>query len=496
MNRTVKKMIMPTAVFLSFFWAGPYIWNNFIINPARSVSAITPAMAAEKGLKAGMIDPKTGKKIKYWAAPMDPTYIRDEPGKSPMGMDMVPVYEEEGEEKEPASTIRIDPVTMQNMGVRLGRVERKPLIKYIRAYGNITYDEKRIYTVNTKFSGWIEKLYIDFVGKKVKKGQPLFDIYSPELVTAQEEYLLAVQQQKSLEKSPYPSIREGAKRLLEASRTRLEYWDLTDAQIHRIEQSGRVRKTVTVNSPANGVVIKKWAFLGHYVKPGEHLYEIADLSTVWVDVEVYEYELPWIKNGMPAKMELAYMPGKVFTGKVLYVYPFLTAKTRTARLRLEFSNPNYQLKPDMYADVYLESAVAKDSLVIPQEAVIDSGVRKVVFVALGKGKFQPREIKLGIEGNNDEYQVLEGLKENDRIVVSAQFMFDSESRLREAIQKMLEVQKKGSSAGHEGHSSEEPADFQSSKEPADIQPEKKADDLDMSNMTMEDTPGAPEPDKR
>ncbi len=444
------------------------------------------ALAAKKKLKAGMIDPKTGKKIKYWVAPMDPTYIRDEPGKSPMGMDLVPVYEEEGEEKEqktgkrikywvapmdptyirdepgkspmgmdlvpvyeeegeekePASTIRIDPVTMQNMGVRLGQVQRKPLIKYIRTVGNLTYDETKIYTVNTKFSGWIEKLYVNFVGEDVQKGQRLFDIYSPELVTTQEEYLLALKQYSSLSDSSYSSIREGARRLLEASRTRLRYWDLTDKQIEQLAKTGKVRKTLTIFSPATGIVTKKNAFKGHYVKAGELQYEIVELATVWVDVDVYEYELPWVQKGMAAEMELAYIPGKRFKGRVLFVYPYLEIKTRTAKLRLEFPNPGYQLKPGMYADIYLKSMIAQDSLVIPQEAVIDSGVRKIVFVALGQGKFQPRQVKIGLEGNDDEFQVLEGLKEGEEIVLSAQFMLDSESRLREAIQKMLELRKR------------------------------------------------------
>ena len=400
------------------------------------------ALAAKKELKAGMIDPKTGKKIKYWVSPMDPTYIRNEPGKSPMGMDLVPVYEEEGEAKEPASTIRIDPVTMQNMGVRLGRVQRKTLIKYIRTVGNITYDETKIFTVNTKFSGWIEKLYVNFLGEDVKIGQPLFDIYSPELVTAQEEYLLALKQYSSLSNSSYARIRKGAQRLLEASRTRLRYWDLTDKQIEQIEKSGKVQKTLTIYSPAAGVVTKKDAFKGHYVKKGENQYSIVDLSTVWVDVDVYEYELPWVRKGMAAEMELAYIPGKRFKGKVLFIYPYLEAKTRTAKLRLSFSNPGYQLKPGMYADIFLKSVVAKKSLVIPQEAVIDSGVRKIVFVAIGKGKFQPRNVNIGLEGNENEFQVLEGLSEGEEIVLSAQFMLDSESRLREAIQKMLELRKR------------------------------------------------------
>ena len=360
-------------------------WNGFDRRPiGEPVLTVSKALAAENELKAGMIDPKTGKKIKYWAAPMDPTYIRNEPGKSPMGMDLVPVYEEEGDEKESASTIRIDPVTIQNMGVRMERVKRKPLVKDIRTVGYITYDETKIYTVNTKFNGWIEKLYVDFEGEKVKKGQPLFDIYSPELVTAQEEYLLSLHYNESLKESPYPDIREGAQRLLNASRTRLKYWDLTEQQIKTIENTGIVQKTLTIYSPDSGVVIKKNAFQGNYVKAGERQYEIADLSKVWVDAEVYEYELPWVRQNMAADMELSYIPGKRFKGKVLYIYPYLEIKTRTVNLRLAFPNPDYMLKPGMYANIYLKTNVAKDSLVIPQEAVIDSGVRKIVFVSQEK----------------------------------------------------------------------------------------------------------------
>jgi Cu(I)/Ag(I) efflux system membrane fusion protein/cobalt-zinc-cadmium efflux system membrane fusion protein len=403
---------------------------------------LSEAAAAEQDLKSGMIDPKTGKKVKYWVAPMDPTYIREEPGKSPMGMDLVPVYEEEGEEKLPASTISIDPATMQNMGVRLGRVHQKKLIKYIRTVGNITYDETKIYTVNTKYNGWIERLYVNFIGYEVKKGQRLFDIYSPDLVTAQEEYLLALEQYKNLSNASYPRVRESAERLLKASWTRLSYWDLTDDQIDDIGKAGITRKTITVYSPASGVVIKKQAFEGHYVKAGEHQFEIADLSSIWVDVAVYEYELPWVRKGMSAEMELSYIPGKRFKGKVLFIYPFLEPETRTAKLRLAFLNPGYQLKPGMYADVYLNSVIARKSLVIPQEAVIDSGVRKIVFVAIGEGKFEPREVDIGLEGNENEFQVLNGLKAGEEIVLSAQFMLDSESRLREAIQKMLELRKR------------------------------------------------------
>ena len=444
----MKRIILISMVIVGLLIFTPALYEiGFIFvadrdQPGRSVLIVSHALAAKQELKAGMVDPETGKKIKYWTSPMDPTYISEQPGKSPMGMDLVPVYEEEGEDKEPASTIRIDPGTMQNMGVRLGRVQQKRLIKNIRALGNITFDETKIFTVNTKFNGWIEKLYVNFIGEDVKKGQPLFDIYSPELVTAQEEYLLALEQYSKLGNSSYPRIREGARRLLEASRTRLQYWDLTDRQIELIGETRKVKKILTIYSPAAGVVTKKDAFKGHYVKQGAHQYEIVDLSSVWVDVDVYEYELPWVRKGMAADMDLSYIPGKRFKGKVLFIYPYLDPKTRTAKLRLAFTNPGYQLKPGMYANVNLKSVVATDTLVIPQEAVIDSGVRKIVFVALGKGKFEPREVNIGLEGNDNEFQVLDGLSEGEEIVLSAQFMLDSESRLREAIQKMLKLRER------------------------------------------------------
>jgi RND family efflux transporter MFP subunit len=442
------------------------------IGPAASI-----ARAAEQKLKAGMIDPKTGKKIKYWVAPMDPKYISMEPGKSPMGMDLTPVYEEPGEEKEPASTIRIDPVTEQNMGVRYGRVVRKSLAKSIRAYGTITYDEKHLYTINTKFDGWIDKLYVDFEGEHVRRGQPLFTIYSPDLVSAQQDFLLAVQQMHKLPASASIVARSDARRLLNASRLRLKYWDLTDNQIDAIAKKGAIQKTVTVYSPATGVVIKKNAFEGHYVKAGVHQFEIADLSTVWVDVDIYEYELPWVRKDMPAVMDLTYIPGKQFKGKVLFIYPYLDTMTRTVRLRLAFENPTDELKPGMYANIHLRSVLPGENLAIPQDAVIYSGTRRVVFVARGKGKFEPRDVQLGVECNNYEVEVLKGLSEGDRIVVSGQFMLDSESRLQEAIQKMLEP-------GSTDTAQASPADN------LDMKNMKMDDNLDMTGMDMSNTPDA------
>lgn len=423
---------------------------------------ITSAVSsAADGPRKGDIDPKTGKVIKYWVAPMDPTYIRDEPGKSPMGMDLVPVYEEEGGEKEPSSTIRIDPVTMQNMGVRTARVTKARVARSIRALGTVTYDETRLYAVNLKFDGWVEDLHVDFVGESVTKGQPLFTIYSPEIVTAQEEYLVALRQMRELADSPYPALRNNARQLVAAAKKRLIYWDIEHDQVAEIGKTGKVRRAITVFSPADGVVTKKAVLAGQFIKAGMNQYEIADLSTVWVDVEVYEYELPYVRRDMEVEMELSYLAGKTFTGRVLFIYPYLDPQTRTARLRLAFDNREGILKPDMYGNVFLESVIEQEAIVVPQEAVIDSGVRKVVFVAKGKGRFEPREVTLGIESENHTFHVLDGLREHEEVVVSAQFMFDSESRLREAIQKMIEARSGGNK-------------------------ELSADDLDMDKMMMDD----------
>jgi Cu(I)/Ag(I) efflux system membrane fusion protein/cobalt-zinc-cadmium efflux system membrane fusion protein len=491
----MKRMVITALVVLLAGaiggWIGMSLWSHRQTSSkpdAGEVARQESSPSSKEGLEAGLIDPKTGKKIKYWVAPMDPTYIRDEPGKSPMGMDLVPVYEEEGGEREPTSTIRIDPVTVQNMGVRTALVQKKPL-----AVGIIRTDETKLYEINTKFAGWIEKLYVQFEGEVVRRGQPLFDIYSPELVSAQEEYLLALRQYENLSSSAYPSIRQGAERLLQASRTRLLYWDHTDEQIREIERAGKTRKTVTIHSPASGVVVIRKATEGRYFKSGKRMYKIADLSTVWVDVEIYEYDLPWIHQGMTAEMELPYAPGKRFHGKVLYIYPYLNPQTRTATLRLEFPNPNYDLKLDMYANVYLKSTVSQESLVIPQESLIRSGVRNLVFISLGKGRFEPREVQLGLEGNDNQYQVLEGLKEGEEIVTSGQFMLDSESRLREAIQKMLEVKQAGA---QEMQGSGKVAKGKKQSTPDDLDMsgmtmETKRDDLDMSGITMEETPEKP-----
>jgi Cu(I)/Ag(I) efflux system membrane fusion protein len=392
--------------------------------------ALVPVPSASGATEVG--GGKKERKIKYWAAPMDPNYRSDKPGKSPMGMDLVPVYEEEGAEE---GTIRVDPNTIQSIGVRTAPVTVGELKKTIRATGRVAYDERRIGTVNAKIGGWIEKLYVNATGEEVRKGAPLIEIYSPDLVSAQQEYRIARRHFDQVKDSPFPDVEKSARDLLESARKRLSYWDVSDAQIAELERTGAVRKTLVLYSPFDGVVVNKAAFDGTKVMAGMELFRIADLSRVWVQGDVYEYELPWVKVGVPATVTLDYLPGKTYRGKVAYVYPYLEGKTRTATVRVELPNPGGVLKPEMYAHVELAPKVEGKTVLVPSEAVIRSGIRNVVFVAKGEGRFEPREVKLGLEGEEGTVQILSGLTGGENVVVSAQFLLDSESSLQEALKK-------------------------------------------------------------
>ncbi len=378
---------------------------------------------------------KKERKIKYWVSPMDPGYVRDKPGKAPCGMDLVPVYEEVGEEA--PGTIKVSPAAIQSMGVTTTKVEVRPLSRITLTVGMVTFDERNLNVITTKMNGWVERLYVKATGDPIRKGQTLLSIYSPELVTTQQEYLLALKNLKTMKKSKIPEYREGAQRLLAATRQRLKFWDIPDSEIARLEQTGEVKKTLTLVSPVNGIVTKRMVTQGMYVKAGMPALEVADLSTIWVDADIYQYELPWIKVGQPVTMTLDYLPGETFKGRIDYIYPYLKEATRTARVRLRFPNPRLKLKPEMFAQVRIESPVTHNAVVIPSNAVLDTGLKQHVFIALGQGRFEPREVKLGVLGNDGMREVLSGLKGGEEVVTSAQFMLDSESRFREAVQMMM-----------------------------------------------------------
>lgn len=330
--------------------------------------------------------------------------------------------------------VQLSAAQRQLIGVTYATAAKKPLVKVVRTVGRVEYDETRLAEVTLRISGWIEDLFVNFTGRFVKKGQPLFTIYSPDLVSAQEEYLLALRTRDRLKHSNVQEALESAEFLVEASRNRLLLWDLTRAQIQDLERSGRPRLHQTIDSPITGYVIEKDALQGHRVEPGMTLYKIADLSTVWVNAAIYEYELPLIREGQKATITLAYIPGTEWPGTVDYIYPYLDAGTRTNQVRFVFRNPGQKLKPGMYANIELKADLG-ERLVIPDDAVLHSGMRKLVFIDRGEGRLEPREVSLGMQSDGDA-EVLGGLQEGQRIAASANFLIDSESKLAAAESMM------------------------------------------------------------
>jgi len=377
--------------------------------------------------------PSGERKIKYYKTTMTPGEVRQTPGKDAMGMEMVPVYEDEAAANA-SQTIVINPVTTQNMGIRTAVVTRGPLRRNIRTVGTIEYNETALAEVNTKFTGWIEKLIVDATGQQVHRGEPLFEIYSPELYSAQREYAVAIEQGKN---SP------DAASLKVSALTKLKFFDISDGQIAELERTGKPTKTLTVFAPMDGVVVEKMVVQGQMVDAGMKLYRLADLGLVWVQAQIYEQDLSYIKLGQEATVTLSYLPDREFRGRVTYIYPNVDEKTRTAQVRMEFHNPGYFLKPGMFATVRVTSELDPSVLLVPDMAILRSGEKNTVFVALEKGKFEPRTVTLGPQAEDDMYQVISGLKEGERIVTSGQFMLDSESQLREAIQKMIEPKQPG-----------------------------------------------------
>jgi Cu(I)/Ag(I) efflux system membrane fusion protein len=339
-------------------------------------------------------------------------------------------------------TVQLSPERQQMIGVRIGTVERRLFEKTIRANGRVEYDEKRLTTISPKIGGWIEDLFVDFTGAPVKKGSPLLTLYSPELVSTQEEYLAALAARRQLAASPYPEVARSGDTLVNSARRRLKLWDISEAQIRALEDSREVSRTMTLYSPYEGFVLEKMAFRGMRVEPGMTIYRLADLSVVWVIADVYEYELPYIRLGQSAAVQLSNLPGEPFAGKATYIYPSLDPRTRTARVRFEIPNRAGRLKPEMYAEVAVRIELGM-RLAVPESAVIDTGIRQLAILDRGQGYFQPREIRTGARANG-LVEVLEGLAPGERIVTSANFLIDSESKLKEAVGDM-------SGGGHAGH---------------------------------------------
>jgi Cu(I)/Ag(I) efflux system membrane fusion protein len=371
----------------------------------------------------------------YYTCGMHPWVIEPKPGNCPIcGMKLVPL--------DPAKfsgEVTISPEVAQNIGVRVEKVTEGSESGSIRTVATLTYDETRLVDVNLKVSGWIEKLYVSFQGAPVKRGQRLFDLYSPDLYAAEEEYLLAYRASRRAgeSKTQGKGADEVRGTLLESARTKLSLFDVGKSEIAALEARGAPSRTMTIVSPQSGVIIEKQAFEGMKVTPGTTAYRIADLSHVWAMATVYEYQSQQIKVGQEATMTLSYVPGESFTGKVIYIYPYLDERTRQINVRLDFSNPKLLLKPGMYATVVFQGTQTSNRILVSRSAVIDTGERQVAFVALGQGRFEPRVVHMGEESEDGKVQILDGLKPGELVVTSGQFLIDSEARMREALARMM-----------------------------------------------------------
>ena len=431
------------------------------------------AKSAKNGVKTHTASAGKERKILYYRNPMNPSVTSPTPLKDNMGMDYVPVYEgAAGKEAMPPGAVSISPEKIQKIGVKSVEVKRRTLSRTIRTVGRVDPVEDKVYIINAKVSGWVEKLHVSRTDQMVRAGDRLLEIYSPDLVSAQEEYLLALKGLKDVQDSPYPEVKRMAGELVAAGAQRLKYWDISDDQIQRLKSSGKISRTMTIQAPDNGSVTEKMVVEGQKIEAGEPLFKIIDHSVVWVYGEVYEYEIPYIKGGESAKLYPSYTPAEVYHGRVEHIYSHLGSiryvpeggtEIRTAKIRFELPNSGHRLKLGMYLNIELDVNAAKNALVVPDSAVIDTGTRQLVIVDRGEGLFEPREVRIGAKADG-LYEVLKGVKEGERVVTSANFLVDSESNLTAAIGAPKAVNKEEeidqttpagkqipAEAGHSGH---------------------------------------------
>ena len=386
--------------------------------------------------ESGSGTPADDRRVLYWRAPMDPTYTSDRPGKSPMGMDLVPVYEEDGLA---GGAVRVSPAFLQNFAVRTAVVRRGALPVSIRTVGILAHNEERVVAVQTKYEGWIERASVNNVGETVAEGDVLFEIYSPQLVTTQREFLGAMEYVGRLRDSgAYAEALERARSLLEAARERLRYWDMTEEQIEELAESGTVTRTVRVFSPATGFIVAKMgdSMEGMKLDPGMTVLKIADHSTLWAETEFYEDDLRHVREGQSVVIEADAFPAREWSGRILFFRPAMDAATRTLTGFVEVANPDLRLRPGMYVHVAARARGGADVVMAPVEAVLHSGTRAVVVVSRGGGVFEPREIVLGTESEGMQ-EVVSGLAEGEAVAVSSQFLIDSDANLRAAISGLL-----------------------------------------------------------
>ncbi len=414
----------------------------------RTVGYHTGSMAMTDGEEASASSGE--REVVFYRNPMDPTITSPVPAKDEMGMDYVPVYADEAEQALGAgTTVTIDPVVVQNMNVRTRMVEKGDLRHEIRTVGYLEYDQERMVTVTTKYDGWVEKVHVNYVGEPVAKGEGLFEVYSPELVQTAHELLSAIRYAARLGNAP-DDARLHAEALVEAARTRLAFWDISADQIARLEETGEIFRTLTVTAPAGGLVMKRMPGLeGMAVTPGMEAYHIADITSLWLSVEVFEDQVVWIRPGTEAEVTFTYFPGETIRGTVEFIEPELSEQTRTLTVKIAVPNPDGRLRKGMFATVVFDPVIVRGAVTVPSESVLRTGRRNVVITALGDGRFEPREVELG-HAHGGLVEVHSGLEAGDRIVTSSQFLLDSESKLRAAVQQMLSGAATPAAA-HQGH---------------------------------------------
>ena len=410
---------------------GYWLGNKGTNMPAPNAAATSAGTVAPVGNPA-----KKERKLLYYRNPMGLPDTSPTPKKDPMGMDYVAVYEGEedggsGAEPNSANQIKISTEKVQKLGVRTEAAQLRSLDKTVRAAGRIEPDERRTYAISPKFEGYVERLHVNVTGQAVGKGQALFEVYSPELVSAQREYAIAVQGVDSLQEAG-GSAQAGMKQLADSSLQRLKNWDISEEQVKALTKSGETKRTLTFRSPVSGIVTEKKAVQGMRFMPGEELYQVTDLSAVWVVADVFEQDVGLVQLGAQAKVRINAYPDKLFEGKVSYVYPTMNAATRTVPVRVELANPGLLLKPAMFAQVELPVSAKGSVITVPVSAVIDSGTRQIVIVQKGEGRFEPREVKLGARSDT-HIEILEGVKEGEPVVIAANFLIDAESNLKAAV---------------------------------------------------------------
>ncbi len=455
------------------FWRNPM--NPAITSPVFTKDSMgmdyIPVYADEEKPKE--------REVLFWRNPMNPAITSPVFTKDEMGMDYLPVYADDGGgSDEPAGTVKIDPVTVQNIGVRTTKAERRSLARQLNALGQVDFNEERLARLHPKTAGWIEQLRVDETGVRVNKDTILLALYSPDLVAAQREYLVALENWEAVRNNAAGRMKKSTRSLLRSSRERLELFDVPAHQIKELEKSRKIKKQLHIHSPFAGRIMHIGTREGQYITPKDELYLIADLSRIWVNVDIYEDDLPWMNIGDRAEMTVRAVPGRVFHGKITFIHPTMQKRSRTVRVRLEFDNPGLALKPGMFANVVLHVDEQSDAIVVPSEAIVRSGTHEQIFVVREPGKFEPRMVTLGVSAGGYT-QILEGIEAGEEVVTSSQFLIDSESKLREATAKMM--------AAMQAEAADTPAmDMEDmSMDDMDMSMD---DDMNMDDMDMEDNP--------